>query len=63
MSYLGKAAPAYTRELVAALRADTAIYFAALLYLLVGSIFVLSRGGMLMGALDIYANAGSRPIA
>jgi len=44
-------------ETITAIRNDLPIYLAVAVYILAGSTYVLAKGGMLMGALDLYAHA------
>lgn len=44
----------YLSETIAAIRSDALIYLTLIAYLLAGAAYVLSKGAMLMGALDIY---------
>ena len=51
----GSAKP-YFSETISAVRSDTIIYVVLLWYLVAGAIYVLAKGGMLFGALDIYVH-------
>src|SRR4051794_34616869 len=54
MTFHGRMARAYLAEIYLALRSDLPIYSAIAVYLVIGSGYVVFRGGILMGSMGDY---------